>query len=109
MAKLTLAPGAEVAGYTVFKIGAASAAIGAGYGAVLGFGPTLATWTTYSLSVATAGAILGSLAWFAKPTKVDRRLREIDLEPPAVEAPALPHKGRMPASRVSAFRVLPKG
>jgi hypothetical protein len=104
MAKVTLAPEAEVAGYMVFKLGAAGVALGLGYGLVLGGSEQLSTWLVYALSVTVAGALVGSLGWMATARRRTERLDRMD-DPlvPDASKPVAETKAAAPM-RVSAFR-----
>lgn len=114
MTKARLAPGADRAGYVVFKLGGAGALLGLAVGLVVGGGPALESWLTYSLSVALAGAVLGSLAWVGQATKTANArqmptpLPQTSTATATVAAPAAEQLPRMDRPRVSAFRAGPK-
>lgn len=104
MKRIALAPGAEVAGYTVFKLGAAGVVLGLGYRLALGDSDVLATWLVYALSVTIAGAFLGSLAWIGTAKRRDEDDAEAATSPqlPVGEPVAAGAMAQKP--RVSAFR-----
>ena len=79
--KARLAPGADTAGYVVFKLGGAGALLGLAVGLVAGSSPALETWLAYSLSVAVAGAVLGSLAWVGQAARTADARRVPTLAP----------------------------
>ncbi len=111
MTKARLAPGADTAGYVVFKLGGAGALLGLAVGLVAGSSPALETWLAYSLSVAVAGAVLGSLAWVGQAARTADARRVPTLSPqtmsPTVAAPVVEQQPRTERPRVSAFRAGP--
>jgi hypothetical protein len=108
MTKVISDPQVDVAGYMVFKLGAAGVISGLAYGAAFGGSESLSTWVTYSLAVAVTGAFLGSLTWVGKVKQQAERPDLPDMTPPGkMPEPALDR--RAPAAepvraRVSAFR-----
>ncbi len=104
MKRIALAPGAEVAGYTVFKLGAAGVVLGLGFRFALGDSDALSTWLVYALSVTIAGAFLGSLAWIGTAKNRDEEGADTatSLQLPVGEPVAAGAIAQKP--RVSAFR-----
>ncbi len=66
MGLAAMAPEADTAGYVVFKLGGAGVLIGIAVGVATGGGPAVESWLAYSVSVAVAGALIGSLAWLRR-------------------------------------------
>lgn len=112
MTKVIPGPEADVAGYMVFKLGAAGVIAGLAYGAAFGGGEQLSTWITYSLAVTVTGAFLGSLTWLGKVQRRAERPEVPCLDPPGM-APERAHERATvaegtPKARVSAFRAAGK-
>lgn len=93
--------GYDVAGYMVFKLGAAGVILGLAYGAAFGGSEALSTGITYALAVAVTGAFLGSLTWVGKAKRQTEDRHVPDLVPPGAMPDAAPEPAR---ARVSAFR-----
>lgn len=99
-----LATEAEIAGYVVFKMGAAGALIGLAVGLMAGGGPALETWLAASLSVSAAGGLLGSLARLSQTRAARTDIRAAANAPQAVATPLASRPAQSERPRVSAFR-----
>jgi hypothetical protein len=104
MKRIALAPGAEVAGYMVFKLGAAGVVLGLGYRLALGDSEVLSTWLVYALSVTIAGAFLGSLAWIGTAKRHDDEEVETVATPRLGPSEPIAEGATSFKPRVSAFR-----